>query len=134
MENGNDIPRHDPSDEPGDEDVERTGDLVELCRGGYCSLACLILYEHLEGKAEPWGLIGDFGIAHFFLMKDGQALDMGGYCSPEEMKRIFPGSVHEMKRVSLGYTRRMCEDAADPESSEIVEARIREYLQEHPFI
>ena len=133
MENDNDSSEED-HEAWVNEDRERRADLVELCRTAYCSLAALVLWEHLGRKAELWGLKGVGPYAHFFLMNDGRALDIAGYCSLEEMKRIYPDQIHEAERVSYRQVKRMCDDAANPRELSIVEDRILDHLKAHPEI
>ena len=87
----------------------------------------------MGGKAELWGLIGEGNEpAHVFLMNGGRALDMGGYCSLEEMKQLFADGFCTVSKLTHKKVWAVCEESAHEEYRTIVETRIRQHLADHP--
>jgi len=76
-----------------------TEDVVKLSRGGYCPMACWLLYRELK-IGVPYVILRegiDGTYAHYFLYIHEKALDLGGLYTIEELLRIFPndGPVRE---------------------------------------
>ncbi|MES2696871.1 MAG: hypothetical protein V4773_25610 [Verrucomicrobiota bacterium] len=112
----------------------KQGDIVEICRHEFCAVAAVELLERFGESCEAWGLIGDMGgTEHYFLIREGTALDIGGFMSPEALQAIFSGPVREKRRVPKRQLYIMAnEQAPTDELREALAARITQRIDAHP--